>query len=313
MDEWIWTLGLGPALTPLEWTEDRHVAAIVAGPVPTKLGYRTVAGLRIRCAECGGGSASESILMTSPWPESIFAFAPIWTALAQHCRVVTVDLPGFGGSERRDDLLSPRAMGDFLLEFIEQSELDAPHLVAPDIGTSAALFAAASQPGMLSSLVVGSGGVAVPLQLEGPLAEWVLAPHLDRYRAMDPRAIVGAALDTIEGYALPPEIRDDYLDSYDGDRFVESMRYARTYPDQLPELATRLPAIEIPVQIIAGRRDRVVPLANAEFLQAKLPNCRLTVVDAGHFVWEEAAGEYESIVVDWATGGYRDAAGTAPR
>ena len=173
--------------------------------------------------------------MTSPWPESIFAFAPIWTALAQRCRVVAVDLPGFGGSERRDDLLSPRAMGDFLLELIAQSELDGPHLVAPDIGTSAALFAAASQPRLLSSLVVGSGGAAVPLQLEGPLAEWVLAPDLDRYRAMDPRAIVAAALDTIEGYALPPEIRDDYLDCYDGDRFVESMRYARTYPDQLPE------------------------------------------------------------------------------
>ena len=40
-------------------------------------------------------------------------------------------------------------------------------------------------------------------------------------------------------------------------------------------------------------------------------NSRLAIVDAGHFVWEEAAGEYASIVSDWVMGGYRDAAGTA--
>ena len=34
-------------------------------------------------------------------------------------------------------------------------------------------------------------------------------------------------------------------------------------------------------------------------------------MDAGHFVWEEAAGEYGSIVSDWVMGGYRDAAGAA--
>ncbi len=307
MDEWIWTLGLGPGLPQLDWPEDRHVAAVTAGPVPTKLGYRDVGGLRVRCAECGGGSATESILMTSPWPESIFAFAPIWNVLARQCRVVTVDLPGFGGSERDDGLLSPRAMGAFLLEFIEQSELDRPHLVAPDIGTPAALFAASSRPEAVSSLVLGSGGAAVPLQLTGPLAEWVAAPDLDRYRSIDPRAIVGVALDTIEGYEMPSEIREDYLDCYDGDRFVESMRYARAYPDQLPELAGLLPAIETPVHVVTGRRDRVVPLANAEFLVANLPNCRLTILDSGHFVWEEAARDYESIVLDWATGGYREA------
>ena len=31
--------------------------------------------------------------------------------------VVAIDLPGFGGSERRDDLLSPRGMAGFLLRF----------------------------------------------------------------------------------------------------------------------------------------------------------------------------------------------------
>ena len=179
------------------------------------VGVRTADGVRVRCAE-STGPAAPSILLTSPWPESVYAVAPIWSSLADVARLVAVDLPGFGRSERRDDLLSPQAMGEFLARLVGEWGLEKPHIVAPDIGTSAALFAAASRPGLLSSVVVGSGGAAVPVQLSGPLAEWVLAPDLDRLRTIDPRAIVGAALETIEGYRPLPEIREDYLESRGG-------------------------------------------------------------------------------------------------
>ena len=80
------------------------------------------------------------------------------------------------------------------------------------------------------------------------------------------------------------------------------MRYVRSYPEELPELAELLPQIATPVTIINGRHDRVVPLANAEFLDERLPNSRLVVIDAGHFVWEEAPAEYASIILDSITG-----------
>ena len=114
---------------------------------------------------------------------------------------------------------------------------------------------------------------------------------------MDPRAIVGVAIDTIAG-GVSDDIRADYLAAYDGDRFVESMRYVRTYPEQLPELAELLPQITTPVTIINGRRDRVVPPANAEFLDERLPNSRVVLLDGGHFIWEEAPAEYAAIVLD---------------
>jgi pimeloyl-ACP methyl ester carboxylesterase len=63
-----------------------------------------------------------------------------------------------------------------------------------------------------------------------------------------------------------------------------------------------VPDIRTPVRIIAGDHDRVVPRANAEFLAEHLPNSRLTTVDAGHFVWEEAPGDYASIIADWVRG-----------
>src|SRR5262245_42710049 len=226
----------------------------------------------------------------------------MWATLDAHARVFALDLPGFGASEGRDDLFSPRAMGGFMARLIAEADLGTPHLVAPDVGTSAALFASAAHPERIASVIVGTGGAAVPIQLGEPLRSWVLDPGLDKYRAMDPRAIVNAAADTIAG-GIPDEIRADYLDCYDGDRFVESMRYVRRYPEELPALAELLPGIATPVTIINGRHDRVVPLANAEFLDDRLPNSRVAIIDAGHFVWEEAPEEYAATVLASIRGG----------
>jgi pimeloyl-ACP methyl ester carboxylesterase len=257
--------------------------------------FRTIDGLRIRYAD-SGGAHDTTVLLTCPWPESVYAFAPMWATLARHARLFAIDLPGFGASERRDDLMSPRAMGGFLARLVAEADLGVPHIVAPDVGTSAALFAAAVHPGRFATVTVGTGGAAVPLQLGEPLQSWVLDPDLDKYRRMDPRAIVTVAMNTVAG-GLPDAVRADYLACYDGDRFVESMRYVRSYPEQLPALAELLPEIAVPVTIVNGRHDRVVPLANAEFLDARLPNSRVVVIDGGHFIWEEAPAEYAAAIL----------------
>jgi len=261
--------------------------------------FRTIDGVRIRYAD-SGSSPKPTVVLTSPWPESIYAFAPMWAALSEHARLFAVDLPGFGASERREDLLSPRAMGGFLAQLIAEADLGRAHLIAPDVGTSAALFAAASHPERLASVVVGTGGAAVPIQLGEPLASWVLDPDLDKYRKMDPHVIVNTAVGTIAG-GIADDVHADYLACYEGDRFVESMRYARRYPEELPVLAELLPQITVPITIINGRHDRVVPLANAEFLDQRLPASRLVIIDAGHFVWEEEPAQYASAILDSIT------------
>jgi pimeloyl-ACP methyl ester carboxylesterase len=102
-------------------------------------------GLKIRYAD-SGTAYGPVILLTSPWPESLFAFRRIWPLLTQTGRLVAVDLPGFGHSAGRPDVLTPTAMGEFLGHVISKLGLGKPHLVAPDVGASAALFLAAHHP-----------------------------------------------------------------------------------------------------------------------------------------------------------------------
>ena len=265
---------------------------------------RTIDNLTIRYAE--SDPRSDHAILLSPWPESIYCYEPTWARLAERTHLVAIDLPGFGQSERRDTLMAPRAMGEFLVRLADAFGLEKPHLVGPDVGTAASLFAAALHPGRFRSLVVGTGGTAIPLQLGEPLKEWVEAPSLEPYRKIDGRQVVTAAIGTLERYTPSAAAREDYLASFAGERFAESMRYVQAYPRELPVLADLLPTIETPVQIINGARDRVVPPANAEFLHQRLPKSKLDLIDAGHFIWEDAADQYAALVRSWWAGGYQE-------
>jgi pimeloyl-ACP methyl ester carboxylesterase len=267
--------------------------------------FRTIDGLKIRFAE--SEQRDDHALLLSPWPESLHAFDQLWDRLAAHAHLVAVDLPGFGHSERRDSLLAPRAMGEFVIRLADAFGLENPHTVGPDIGTAALLFAAAGNPGRLRSIVLGSGGASFPLELGGILNDWVVAPEVEGYRAADPREIVSASVSGIERYELPDSVREDYLSAFEGDRFVESMRYVRAYPRELPILAELLPQIETPVEIIGGLWDWAVPPSNHRYLHERLPQSKLDLIDAGHFTWEDAPREYAEIVTRWWAGGHAEA------
>jgi pimeloyl-ACP methyl ester carboxylesterase len=270
--------------------------------------FRLIGGLTVRFAASENHSEDHSedhgahALLLSPWPESLLAFEPAWWRLAKRTHLVAVDLPGFGHSQRSDKLQSPSAMGEFIIAAADAFGLEHPHVVAPGTGTAAALFAAARHPGRLRSLVVGSGAAAVPLQLGGMIKDIIEAPDLDRIRRADSRQLVTAALSGISRYTLPEAVRNDYLASYQGDRFAESTRYLRSYPAELPELAGLLPQVSTPVQIIAGAADTATPPVNATFLHERLPHSKLAIIDAGHFTWEDSAADYTTLVTSWWRG-----------
>ena len=259
---------------------------------------RKADGLMIRYADSEGGE-DETVLLVNPWPESLFAWETIWSRLAETARLVAIDLPGFGQSEGRANLLSPRAMGSFLLRLIDEWELGHPHVVGPDVGTGAVLFAASEDLDRFPSAVVGSGGASFPLEVRGALKEIIEAPDLSGFQAIDGRDIVAGALEGIERHTLPEAVREDYLTSYAGDRFIESAAYVRSYPSDLPVLAQRLGDIRTPVQIIAGRHDPLVPPSNAEFLHARLTDSKLDILETGHFTWEDGADDYLKLARSW--------------
>jgi pimeloyl-ACP methyl ester carboxylesterase len=269
------------------------------------ISHQPVDGVDVRVAK-SNGERDETLILTCPWPESLYAFESTWSVLSEQANLVAIDLPGFGASERRDELLTPRTMGAFLVRLMDEWEIESPHLFGPDVGTSAALFAAAQNPGRMRSLIVGSGAASFPLEISGALKDLVEAPDLAPIAALDPRDIVASSLDLIEKYQLSPEAREDYLASYEGDRFAESCRYVRSYDTDLPILGELLPEIQTPVLVLQGDHDPYVPPGNGKYLDERLPSSRYHEFDAGHFFWEDAGDEFAALASNWVGGQYRD-------
>jgi pimeloyl-ACP methyl ester carboxylesterase len=271
---------------------------------PISTYFRVCDGVRVRFADTRAGS-DITVLLLAPWPESLWAFRRIWSRVAGVGRVVAIDLPGFGHSDGRPDLIAPDASGAFLARLIEQWGLGAPHVVGPDVGTAAALFLAARAPERVTSLTVGGGAVRFPIEAGGALKEIIEAPSLDVVRGLDARTNIGAAVQSGAASDREPDVHEDYVSAYDLGRFAESARFVRQYPEQNPVLGDLLPKITTPTQILAGRDDDLVPWSNNQYLDDLLPNSELHPLDAGHFAWEQAAEDYGRLVVDWVSGGYK--------
>jgi pimeloyl-ACP methyl ester carboxylesterase len=251
----------------------------------------------------GGATTGIPVLLTSPWPESIYAFRGVLPTIERHHPVIAVDLPGFGRSEGRPDVMSPEGMGRFIVKLAEHFGMNRLHAVGPDVGTSALLFAAAQEPTLFESLIVGSGAASLELTA-GALKDIVASPP-GAFVTMDGGAIATSFVSDSAARPTPAAVLEDYRLAAAGSRFEEQATYVRAYANDLPRLKELLPSIQTPVLILAGKSDPIVPPANGQFLKDRLPHSRLTLLEGGHLVWEDAADEYADHLASWLGGGYR--------
>ena len=265
--------------------------------------FRTIDGLSIRFAESEDRddhalllSPAESLLRSSrsgrDWPNT-----PTWWRSI--CR-------GFGHSERRDALLSPRAMGEFVLRVADAFGLEHPHAVGPDIGTAAVLFWRGSPSGAVAQPCRWERGIGVPARVGYSAQGVVEAPDLEAYRGIDPRQSSPARYAASSGYGSPtPSARTTFPPTR---VTVSSSRCVTCAPTPRKLAVLRdfcSPTSRLRREIIAGRQDRAVLPVNAVFLRDRLPRSKLEIIDAGHFTWEDGADEYAGLVANWWGGGYQ--------
>jgi pimeloyl-ACP methyl ester carboxylesterase len=247
---------------------------------------------------------AETLLMLSPWPESLYAFLPMWERLSSRFSLVAVDLPGFGRSQGRPDLMSTRAMGEFVVRLMSTLHIDSAHGIGPDVGTGALLWAAVSHPEVFKSIVVGGGSATFPLTVDGLLKTFIEAGSIEPFRELDPAEVISQSVGSIKGYDVPPIVRADYLESYRGDRFAQSVAYVQSYPADLEALSPRLASLVVPVQILVGEDDPYDLASDARLLYAALRHARLQILPTGHNAWEEDAPGYADAIIQWVDGEY---------
>jgi pimeloyl-ACP methyl ester carboxylesterase len=286
----------------------RHAAASFETPdvpIPTKM--RTIAGRRIRLAEAGPTNAPLVVLL-SPFPESILAFAGSWSALTAKLRVIAIDLPGFGASEGDRHDMSPKAQGDHLAAIFDDLDLHDIHLVGPDVGMGAALAYAIHHKHRLSSLMVGHGpGAPGPFKL-AMLINMLAASQVMRSATAlfgsGPLIATTTKLGAIRHRSNARQI-DDYKRAYSG-RAFEVIHWFADFRGKAAALAERVGEIDTPTLVFWGDLDVMFDVSNAERLNAALPNSKLQLLpEAGHLSWSDQPELFASMILEWVDGGHQ--------
>jgi pimeloyl-ACP methyl ester carboxylesterase len=104
------------------------MSAEAGSPVATY--FRVHDGVRVRFADTKADSGV-TILLLAPWPESLWAFRRIWHGVSAVGRAVAIDMPGFGHSDGRPELIAPDASGAFLAGLIDECGVCAVRAALP--------------------------------------------------------------------------------------------------------------------------------------------------------------------------------------
>ena len=163
--------------------------------------------------------------------------------------------------EGRADLFTPSAMGEFLAPVHRQARARPPHLVAPDVGASAALFLAARHPGAVPSLVVG-GGAQPPAGGDGNARGHHRGTGHRGVRGPGLRATLGATVEPVAPRGQEPDVWEDYVSAYENGRFAQSTRTSAATPSSFHCFVTCCPRVHVPVRVFGATDDPLVPLSN---------------------------------------------------
>ena len=261
-----------------------------AGPRPQTL---TLAdGRNLRYVELGEGE--ESVVLLHGFGGDLGNWLFNHQALAEGRRVVAVDLPGHGestkdaGSGRLDELVA------VLAEVVDGLGLQRVHLVGHSMGGAVAIGFAGRHPDRVASLVlIASAG----------LGEDINQDYIEGFVSADRRNDLKPVLQLLfaDPSLVTRQLVDDVLRYKRLDGVPEALRQLadNLFPGgkQSEVLRSVLSELDVPVLVIWGREDRVLPVRHSEGLTGR---ARVEVVEgAGHSPHMERAGDVNRLVTEF--------------
>jgi pimeloyl-ACP methyl ester carboxylesterase len=289
----IWGLSiLGVSLFGLAlwlYTPDRPRAALEAAYLGAPSDLVDIAGVRLHLRDEGPRDAPVIVLLHGVG-SSLHTFDGWAEGLATTHRVIRYDMPGAGLSGPDPDRNYSDAQGVAqLLAVLDHFGINRATIAGNSIGGRLAWRFAAAHPDRVERLVlISPDGYAspgfdygkppsVPFVLEAmkyALPKWALRPNIAAAYA-DPGSLSDAVVERYHALLLAPGNRQAMLDR---------MRQTVLVP---PE--PFLQGITVPVLLLWGEKDAMIPVANAQDYLANLPDARLVVLpDLGHVPQEEA-------------------------
>jgi pyruvate dehydrogenase E2 component (dihydrolipoamide acetyltransferase) len=291
------------AVTAPEEVSDSDIDAFVAGFAAPETATETgagsekvqpreleAAGLRLRYLDLGEGRGSP-VLLLHGFGADLNTWMFTQPALAEGRRVIALDLPGHGGSAKGVESGDAGSLTKIAESALDALAVERVHLIGHSMGGAVAASLALRRPERVASLtLIASAGLGPEIN----------AAFIDGFvrasRRREATEVLGLLV--YDPALVSRTMVEDVLryKRLDGVPAALTKIAQAWFPSgrQSLDLAQRIAALSLPVQIIWGRDDRIIPVAHAEALGSRLPIHILE--QAGHLPHIEKAGEVNLLI-----------------
>ncbi|MEH7482435.1 alpha/beta hydrolase [Neobacillus drentensis] len=258
-------------------------------------------GIQTHYHESGEGEPVLLIHGSGPGVSAWANWRLVFPILSKQYKLYAPDVVGFGYTERSENIqYSVDVWVEHMISFIETMNLEKISIIGNSMGGALALHIANRRPDLVKKLILmGSVGIEFPISKELD-AVWGYMPSIENMRKL---------ISTFS-YDQSAARNDDLVEL----RYQASMEegfqeaFSAMFPAprqrQVNDLALtegQLREITVPVLLIHGREDRIIPLEKTSWKMSQLiPKAELHVFsECGHWTQIEKTQPFVNQVVDF--------------
>lgn len=272
-----------------------------------ELEYRTIHGYRRAYRVAGSGPA---ILLIHGIGDNSTTWSTIQSKLAQRFTVIAPDLLGHGKSDKPRADYSVAAYANGMRDLLSVLDIDRVTVVGHSLGGGVAMQFAYQFPQLVERLVlVGAGGVTkdvnIALRVASlPMGSEALA-FLRLPLVLPAMQVVGRVAGTMFGSTgmgrdIPDVLRilADLPEPTASSAFARTLRAVVDWRGQVVTMLDRCYLTQsVPVQLIWGSADSVIPVSHARLAHAAMPGSQLEIFDgSGHFPFHDDPDRFVEVL-----------------
>ncbi|MGV0792350.1 alpha/beta fold hydrolase [Mycolicibacterium sp. XJ1819] len=275
-------------------------------PTPS-LEFRTIHGYRRAFRVAGSGPA---LLLIHGIGDNSTTWSPVHASLARRFTVIAPDLLGHGRSDKPRADYSVAAYANGMRDLLSVLDIDRVTVIGHSLGGGVAMQFAYQFPQLVERLIlVGAGGVTKDVNIALRIASLPLGSEalalLRLPMVLPTLQVAGRVAGTLLGSTdvgrdLPNALRilADLPEPTASSAFARTLRAVVDWRGQVVTMLDRCYLTQsVPVQLIWGAGDSVIPVSHAEMAHAAMPGSRLEIFEgSGHFPFHDNPGRFVEVV-----------------